>query len=245
MGFFFKPQGSLKKRTSDANIKRLSKRISIDTIRTNYDERPWEDPYISKKDFGMTNGAAPGLPRRMSSLSYMTAAPREPTTTPATSRLDSKTPTSTKTVDSEDPDAITPAPLNINRPPVPIVRVDEITGHSNVTIPAKPPKKRALSELVDIDAMAPDSQVRSPSGNLLSLAEARAREDRPKSIKERQEAIRHKVQEQMESNPAPMPAVYGNETVVVGDAKNREKKQLKRENRMRKVKMVFLCQAGF
>lgn len=259
MGLFKKTQPPLKKKISTADIKRVSKKSSAETTRTLYEERPWEDPYLSRRlDSAMPGNATPALTQSPSSLSFITATQSLPTskgsdratdrvaskTPTSTDRVASKTPNSFKTADSEDPDAITPAPPLPGQPMHNAnVNVDPIKGHSNVTIPKPPPRKHRFSELIDLDTYSPDSQVRSPSGNLLSIAEAKAREDRPKSIKERQEAIRRKIAEK-EQEIAAHPHPFGNETTVTGNAKKKDIKQekkVKRDKRMRKVKKAFLC----
>lgn len=123
----------------------------------------------------------------------------------------------------EDPDAITPLPRRRE------VYIDPIAGHSNVTIPARPPRKHTFSELIDLDDLAPGAQVRSPSGQLLSAEELASRPDRPMGIKERQEAIRRKVAEQREKG-------FGNEVTIVGDAEGKERREREaREKRERKM----------
>lgn len=72
-------------------------------------------------------------------------------------------------------------------------RIDPVTGHTNVTIPAPPPRRYSLSELEDLNKLPPDSTVRSPSGNLLSIAQAKLRGDRPLTIEQRQKEIKQKV----------------------------------------------------
>lgn len=57
--------------------------------------------------------------------------------------------------------------------------------------PAKPMVRR-FSELLD-PAILDDQQIRSPSGNLLSGSTYALREDRPLSIRERQEIIRQRL----------------------------------------------------
>nr|OQO29189.1 hypothetical protein B0A51_03821 [Rachicladosporium sp. CCFEE 5018] len=79
----------------------------------------------------------------------------------------------------DDPDAILPV-----RPTSP-----------EITLPSPAPTKHRLSALIDLDAVAGDAQVRSPSGHLLTASEAKERDDWPKSVRERKEAIRRKVSE--------------------------------------------------
>jgi len=115
------------------------------------------------------------------------------------------------TMVAEDTDAVTPLPHRE-------VYIDPIAGHSNVTIPARPPRKHTISELFDLDDLEPGTQVRSPSGQLLSAEQVAGRADRPMGMKERQEAIRRKVAEQREKG-------FGNEVTVVGDAKGKEQRE--------------------
>ena len=115
------------------------------------------------------------------------------------------------TAATEDIDAISPLPRRE-------VYIDSIAGHSNVTIPARPPRKHTYSECFDLADLAPGTQIRSPSGQLLSAEELATREDRPMGIKERQEAIRRKVAEQREKG-------LGNEVTIVGDAKGKEQRE--------------------
>ena len=129
----------------------------------------------------------------------------------------------------EDTDAISPLPHRDRE-----VYIDPVAGHSNVTIPARPPRKHTYSECFDLADLAPGTQIRSPSGQLLSAEELATRADRPMGIKERQEAIRRKVAEQREKG-------LGNEVTIVGDAKGKEKrerelreKQLRREGKKSK-----------
>ena len=71
--------------------------------------------------------------------------------------------------------------------------VDEISAISHPT-PARP-KIMRLSELIDPLDMAEDIEmaVRSPSGNLLCRRNFEDRDDRPLSMRERQENIRENV----------------------------------------------------
>lgn len=164
--------------------------------------------------------------------------------TPKTSCKSDKTPTSTKgesvrhtnaTMANEDTDAITPLPRRQ-------VRIDPVTGHSNVTTPARPTRKHTYSELFDLKDLAPGSQIRSPSGQMLSAEQAAERTDRPKGIEERQEAIRRKVDEHRRE--------LGNEVTVIGDAKGKQKrekekkKQRKKRERERKAKWQKLKAKG-
>lgn len=124
------------------------------------------------------------------------------------------------TTAAEDADAITPLPRRD-------VYIDPLSGHSNVTLPARAPRRHAYSECFDLDDMEPGGHIRSPSGNVLSAEQAASRADRPMGIKERQEAIRKKVAEQNKQR-------MGNETTIVGDARG---KKSKRE----RVKAWFEC----
>ena len=132
------------------------------------------------------------------------------------------------TMVAEDTDAVTSLP---NRE----VYIDPIAGHSNVTIPARPTRKHTYSECFDLDDLAPGTQVRSPSGQMLSAEQVASRADRPMGIRERQETIRRKVAEQRQKG-------FGNEVTVVGDAKGKaqrekeqQRKKSKRERLMAKV----------
>ena len=107
------------------------------------------------------------------------------------------------------------------------------TGHSNVSLPARPPRKHTYSECFDLEDFASNgthttsnirspsgsllSEIRSPSGNFLSAEQAAARLDRPSGIRERQEAIRRKVREVRERERARVEELgLGNSVVVVG-----------------------------
>jgi hypothetical protein len=142
-------------------------------------------------------------------------------------------------VSLEGPNGITTTP---RRP----VLVDAITGHSDVTIPAKPTRKHTFSELLELDSVGPHGTIKSPSGNDLNAEQLRLREDRPASIKERQEAIKRKVAER--SALSKMDGM-GNDVEIVGDSvpeevkkarKQREKANQKME-RNRKLKDVLQC----
>lgn len=123
---------------------------------------------------------------------------------------------------TEDTDAISPLPHRDRE-----VYIDPIAGHSNVTIPARPPRKHTYSECFDLDDLAPGTQIRSPSGQLLSAEELATRADRPMGIKERQEAIRRKVAEQREKG-------LGNEVTIVGDAKGKEQRDKERREKQQR-----------
>jgi hypothetical protein len=71
--------------------------------------------------------------------------------------------------------------------------VHDIHGHANISRPPPPPLIRRLSELIDPAELPIDSNVRSPSGNLLAPEQFLAHPDRPLSIRERQAEIREKV----------------------------------------------------
>lgn len=75
----------------------------------------------------------------------------------------------------------------------PQIRIDDLTGHSNVSRPPKPPRIRRLSELIDPAEVPIDAHIRSPSGNLLAPEQFLFHPDRPLSIRERQEEIRERV----------------------------------------------------
>lgn len=127
---------------------------------------------------------------------------------------------------TEDVDAITPLPRRD-------VYTDPLTGHSNVTIPARPRHKHAFSECFDLDDIEPGGHVRSPSGNMLSAEQAALRLDRPLGIKERQQAIRQKVAEQNQ-------VAMGNQVTVTGDVNGKKKQERDREAEVRRrVKQIM------
>jgi hypothetical protein len=165
---------------------------------TSIDDQPWATAHLYKNNYATPASENADMPNRASD----------------------KIPVSTENEqhsETEDVDAITPLPLSQ-------VHIDPIAGHSNVTVPARRPRQHTLSELFDVDQMEPGSQVRSPSGNMLSAEQLAVREDRPMGIKERQENIRRKVAEQRQQG-------LGNEVTVTGDAKGKEKRE--REQRER------------
>jgi len=166
---------------------------------TNYDEQPWATAHLHQDIYRAASNKTPMTPSRSSDDAPIPVESEQPHYNEAT----------TTTV--EDADAITPLPPRG-------IYIDPIAGHSNVTIPARPPRKHTMSELFDLDDLAPDTQVRSPSGQLLSAEQFASRADRPLGIKERQEAIRRKVAEQREKG-------FGNEVTLVGDAKGKEKRE--------------------
>jgi hypothetical protein len=180
---------------------------------TNYDEQPWATAHLHQDIYRTTNKELPMTPNRSSADAPIPIETEQPP-------HNHEPPTRTAV---EDPDAITPLPRRRE------VYIDPIAGHSNVTIPARPPRKHTYSELIDLDDLAPGAQVRSPSGQLLSAEELASRPDRPMGIKERQEAIRRKVAEQREKG-------FGNEVTIVGDAKGKERREREeREKRERKM----------
>ncbi|OQO14508.1 hypothetical protein B0A48_01386 [Cryoendolithus antarcticus] len=91
-----------------------------------------------------------------------------------------------------------------------------------ITTPAPPPQKHRLSALIDLDSVAADAQVRSPSGHLLTASEAKQRDDWPKSVRERKDAIRRKVsevREREENEGKGEREVFGHESEVsIGEA---------------------------
>lgn len=72
-------------------------------------------------------------------------------------------------------------------------QIDTLEGHSNVTRPPPPPRLHQLSELIDPAELPIDSHIRSPSGTLLALEQFLVHPDRPRSMRERQEAIQESV----------------------------------------------------
>ncbi|KAF2156618.1 hypothetical protein K461DRAFT_1427 [Myriangium duriaei CBS 260.36] len=77
----------------------------------------------------------------------------------------------------------------------------------SITTPAPPPLTRDLTELIDPQRLPGQGNVvQSPSGNLLSREEFMNRADRPISMQERQNNIRHDVQS---GRSAPTYAVNG------------------------------------
>lgn len=220
----------LQRRPVGAPPNTLKKKSSITAGETtNYDEQPWATAHLHQSN--------------RSSAARETTAPEDHTNDNTFVRPESEpTNDNDNTMSFEDADAITPLPSRQ-------VYIDPIAGHSNVTIPAPPRRRHTYSECFDLDDIAPGSQIRSPSGHLLSAEQAAARPDRPIGIKERQEAIRRKVAEQREKG-------LGNQVTVVGDAERKERreqekrelkerrereKREKQERLRKKVKGVFEC----
>ena len=129
----------------------------------------------------------------------------------------SKPPGKTPLNQDEATDLITPLPSSTTRHSTSIHQLSyttsPATGHSNVSLPARPPRKHTYSECFDLGDFAPGgtnqsqirspsgsllAEIRSPSGNFLSAEQAAARADRPSGIRERQAAIRRKVREARE-----------------------------------------------
>ncbi|KAK6431529.1 hypothetical protein LTR95_012312 [Oleoguttula sp. CCFEE 5521] len=103
-----------------------------------------------------------------------------------------------------NPNRNTPPKLKIS-PPTPKPSHDDQDAilpvrpsSPEITLPSPPPTKHRLSALIDLDTLSQDAQVRSPSGHLLTATEAKQRDDWPKSVRERKEAIRRKVSEVQE-----------------------------------------------
>lgn len=182
------PQNTLKKKTS-----------IIASEVTNYDEQPWATAHLHQDIYRTASNKTPIMPSRSSDDAPIPIESEQPHNQEAAIAV-------------EDTDAISPLP------PRGEVYIDPIAGHSNVTIPARPPRKHTYSECFDLADLAPGTQIRSPSGQLLSAEELATREDRPMGIKERQEAIRRKVAEQREKG-------LGNEVTIVGDAKGKEQRE--------------------
>jgi hypothetical protein len=128
-----------------------------------------------------------------------------------TNRTNRNSSTPAKAHFDESTDRITPLPPTSTRHSVssrlstPYTTTPE-SGHSNVSLPARPPRKHAYSECFDLveqnQIRSPSgsllSEIRSPSGNLLSAQQAALRTDRPAGVLERQEAIRKKIRERRE-----------------------------------------------
>jgi hypothetical protein len=176
---------------------------------TNYDKQPWATAHLHQDIYRTPSNKTPVMPTRTSDDAPIPIESEQPHRHEAT------------TV-AEDTDAITPLPQRA-------VYIDPVAGHSDVTIPARPARKHTYSECFDLDDLAPGTQVRSPSGQLLSAEQLASRTDRPMGIKERQEAIRRKVAEQREKG-------LGNQVTIVGDAKGKEKREREqREKQERKL----------
>ena len=174
---------------------------------TSYDAQPWATAHLHQPIYHNTpTNEFPAMPTRSSTDAPIPTASEEP-------------PNHEAAMAAEDTDAITPLPHRQ-------VYIDPIAGHSNVTLPARPPRKHTYSECFDLDDLAPGTQVRSPSGQLLSAEQLAGREDRPIGIRERQEAIRRKVAEQREKG-------FGNEVAIVGDAKGKEQREREQQQRLK------------
>ncbi|KAK6432395.1 hypothetical protein LTR95_011437 [Oleoguttula sp. CCFEE 5521] len=124
-----------------------------------------------------------------------------------------------------NPDRRTAPKLKIS-PPTPERSHDDpdaiLPVEPTITLPAPPPQKHRLSALIDLDTLSQDAQVRSPSGHLLTASEAKQRDNWPKSVRERKEAIRRKVSEvrdREEGEGKGEREVFGHESEVsVGEA---------------------------
>lgn len=81
-----------------------------------------------------------------------------------------------------------------------------------ITTPAPPPRLRKLSELIDPTLLfSEDAVVRSPSGNVLGRRSFSEREDRPLSLRERQERIRQGLSgQQISAAQGPATEAYDN-----------------------------------
>ena len=110
------------------------------------------------------------------------------------------------------------------------IQVDEQEGHSNVTRPPPPPQLRRLSELIDPHELTIDSNVRSPSGNLLAVEQFLVHPDRPRSIRERQEQIREKVR---------AASRLGQELEDAGEGKSQN--QTKKNKTKKRKRVCLLC----
>ncbi|KAF2225687.1 hypothetical protein BDZ85DRAFT_69874 [Elsinoe ampelina] len=79
-------------------------------------------------------------------------------------------------------------------PPYGHARLHTETEEYGISLPFKRQHVRQLSELIDPTKLCVDDDyVKSPSGNLLGHADFCAREDRPLSLRERQERIRQQM----------------------------------------------------
>ncbi|GAB7331227.1 hypothetical protein MBLNU13_g02691t1 [Cladosporium sp. NU13] len=176
---------------------------------TNYDEQPWATAHLHHNVYRTCNNRTPIMSSRSSD--------------DAPIPIESEHSHNRESVmATEDTDAVSPLPHRDRE-----VYIDPIAGHSNVTIPARPSRKHTYSECFDLDDLAPGTQIRSPSGQLLSAEELATRADRPMGIKERQEAIRRKVAEQREKG-------LGNEVTIVGDAKGKEQRDKERREKQQR-----------
>ena len=176
---------------------------------TNYYEQPWATAHFNQDIYRTTNNRTPIMPSRSSNDAPIPIESEEPNN-------------HEPTMATEDADAISPLPHRDRE-----IYIDPIAGHSNITIPARPPRKHTYSECFDLDDLAPGTQIRSPSGQLLSAEEMITRADRPLGIKERQEAIRKKVAEQREKG-------LGNKVTIVGDAKGKERRERERREKLQR-----------
>jgi hypothetical protein len=175
-----------------------SKPSIIASETTNYDEQPWATAHLHRDMYHEPNNETSAMSIRTSNDAPIPAESEHTINHEAS-------------MAAEDTDAVTPLPHRE-------VYIDPIAGHSNVTIPARPTRKHTISECFDLDDLEPGTQVRSPSGQLLSAEQVAVRADRPMGIRERQEIIRRKVAEQREKG-------FGNEVTVVGDAKGKEQRE--------------------
>lgn len=197
---------SLKRKLTGKSPNTLKKKPSITaSATTNYEDQPWATAHLYQNNYN------PIMPPRRSDEAPI---PLE----------SEQTQEHEAAMAAEDTDAVSPLPNSE-------VYIDPIAGHSNVTIPARPTRKHTYSELIDLDDLAPGTQIRSPSGQLLNAEQVASRPDRPMGIRERQETIRRKVAEQREKG-------LGNQVTIVGDAKGKEEREKeRREQQRRKAKM--------
>jgi hypothetical protein len=209
---------SLKRKPVGTGPNTLKKKSTIAVGETTgYDEQPWATAHLQQNKYNMPTSETATMPHQ---------TPSKPSNSQENEQFTLNA--------AEDSDAITPLPQRQSK-----IYIDPIAGHSNVTIPARPPRKHTYSELFDLDDLVPGFQVRSPSGNMLSADQVAARADRPVGIKERQEIIRRRVAEQREKE-------LGNEVFVVGDAegkerRDREKGEEEGEGFMAKVGAILRC----
>lgn len=203
---------SLRRKSTGKPPNTLKKKHSViasDT--TNYDEQPWATAHLYQNNYTLATTETSAMSPRRSDDAPIPIESEQVHNDDAA-------------MAAEDTDAVTPLP---NRE----VYIDPIAGHSNVTIPARPTRKHTYSECFDLDDLAPGTQIRSPSGHMLSAEQVASRADRPMGIRERQETIRRKVAEQRQKG-------LGNEVTIVGDAKGKaEREKERREQQRRRAKM--------
>lgn len=211
--------------------KRLVKKSSKASLAAPPEEQPWATAHLRKGNQSMAaNESTVAESDNTNKLPEQGEQAQDTTSTTITTTMAAAA--AVATTAEEDTDAINPLPPRN-------IYIDPLSGHSNVTIPAHPPRRHAFSECFDLDDLEPGGHIRSPSGNILSAEQAATRADRPMGIKERQEAIRRKVAEQSQLR-------MGNETTVVGDAKakakaGKAKEEKKKTKKMGRLKAWLVC----